>query len=228
MFYQSNIHLLYPSPTMKKLRIVLLVLTTFLAMPLLAQTVFPGKQTISKKEYFGLNLNTSIPDRYLGTYWEEYLNEIGKAKSRRGVYTVDKANLPGIADKDIEMTSQISTSRNVTQLFLAVNINGKFVSNFTDDTYKATEQFLKDFSSYAVARDEVRIAEEYYADAEKNHDRLQRDNERIIKEIERTQKKLEELAKEQETNKTDLAGSVIDLENKQKALELAKSRIPKK
>jgi hypothetical protein len=193
-----------------------------------AQTVFPGKQTISKKEYFGLNLNTSIPVRYLGNYWEEYLNDVGRAKSRRGVYTVEKANLPGIADRGVEMTSQISTSRNITQLFLAVNINGTFVSNFTDTTYKATEQFLKQFSTFAVARDEVRIAEEYYADAEKNHDRLQRNNERVTKEIERTQKKLEELTQEQETNKTDLAGSVIDLDNKQKALELAKSRIPKK
>lgn len=212
---------------MKKIALLFVIISTTLLSDLLAQNVFPGKQAVNKKDYFGLNLNSAIPDRYLGNYWEEYLKSFGKVHSRRGVYSVDRATIPSISNESIEMTSLVSTSRNITQLFLAVKVGNRYVANFTDSTYRATEQFLKDFSSFAVLRDEVRLAEEYYAEASKNHDRLQRDNERIIKEIERTQKRLEELGKEQEINTKDLAGSVIDLQNKQKDLEAAKAKLPK-
>lgn len=192
-----------------------------------AQSVFPGKQTLNKKEYFGLNLNSSIPERYLESYWEEYLKSFGKVRTRRGIYTVDRALVPAIASKPLVMTSQVSTAGNISHLFLAVKINDTYVANFTDSVYRATEQFLKDFSSFAIARDEVRMAEEYYTEADRNHQRLQRDGDRIANEIERLQKRLEELFKEQEINKKDLAGSVIDLQNKQKDLEAARARLPK-
>lgn len=211
-----------------KIKIYLLVLLGgLLTLSASAQGVFPGKENLNGKDYFGLNLNSSIPSRYLENYWEDYLKTYGKTHSRRGVVTVDRANIPSISHEPVEILSQVSSARNISHVFLAVKVGDHFVSNFTDSTYTATENFLKDFSSYAVARDEVRLAEEYYAEADKNHKNLERDNDRIVKEIERTQKKLEELLRDQETNKADLAGSVIDLENKQKDLEAAKGRIPK-
>ncbi|TDB67957.1 hypothetical protein [Arundinibacter roseus] len=212
---------------MKNLSLLLFISGLFLSSSLLAQNVFPGKQTIDKKEYFGLNLNSSISDRFLGNYWEDYLKKTGKTNSRRGVYTVDRATIPGITTSTAEVISQVSTSKNITQLFMALKIGDRFVANFTDSTYRAAEQFLKDFSGYAALRDDVRKAEEFYSLADKNHQRLQKDNERLTKEIERTQKRLEELAKEQETNKNDLAGSVIDMQAKQKDLEAAKAKVPK-
>ncbi len=213
---------------MKKSFLLFAFICLFFLSDLVAQGVFPGKQSVNKKDYFGLNLNSSIPERFLANYWEEYLQSFGKTHSRRNVYTVDRADVPSISKEPVEMTSQISTSRNLTQLFLAVKIDNRYVANFTDTTYRATEQFLKDFSDFAVLRDEVRKAEEFYGEADKNHQRLQRDNERIIKEIERTKKRLEDLAQEQETNTKDLAGSVIDLQNKQKDLEAAKAKLPKR
>lgn len=211
-----------------RLKIYLLALVGgLLSFSSKAQGVFPGKESLNGTDYFGLNLNSSIPSRYLENYWEDYLKTYGKTHGRRGVVTVDQANVPTISSESIELMSQVSSARNISHVFLAVKVGGRFVSNFTDSTYKATENFLKDFSSYAVARDEVRLAEEYYDEADKNHKSLERDNERIVKDIERTQKKLQELMLDQETNKADLAGSVIDLANKQKDLEAAKGRIPK-
>lgn len=212
---------------MKKKFCLLTLLGGLLSLSISAQGVFPGKESLNGKDYFGLNLNSSIPSRNLENYWEEYLKTYGKTRSRRGVVTVDRANVPSISNQPIEMLSKVSTARNISHVFLAVKVGERFVSNFTDSTYIATENFLKNFSTYAAARDEVRLAEEYYAEADKNHKTLERDNDRIVKEIERTQKKLEELSRDQETNKADLAGSVIDLENKQKGLEAAKARIPK-
>lgn len=206
---------------------LLALLGFFLSFSVNAQGVFPGKENLNGKDYFGLNLNSSIPSRYLEDYWEDYLKTYGKTHGRRGMVTVDRANVPAISSEPVEMLSQVSSAHNISHVFLAVKVGDHFVSNFTDSTYTATENFLKDFSSYAVARDEVRLAGEYYDEADKNHKSLERDNDRIAKDIERTQKKLEELMRDQETNKADLAGSVIDMANKQQDLEAAKGRIPK-
>lgn len=193
----------------------------------IAQSVFPGKETLNKKDYFGLNLNSSIPQRYLEDYWQEYLKAYGKTHSRRGVISVDRANVPAISSEPVEMISQVSNARNMSHVFLAVKVGERFVADFTDSTYKATEDFLKEFASYSVLRDELRMAEEYYDEANKNHQSLERENERIAKEIERTEKRLEDLRKEQEINTADLAGSVIDLQKKQEEMEVAKGRVPK-
>jgi hypothetical protein len=222
---RSNVY--YSTYFMKKIYCFFIILGAMLTGDLYAQSVFPGKQTIKKKDYFGLNLNSSIPERYLGTYWEEYLDRFGKVHSRRKVFRMDRANVATISREPVEMVSKVSTSNSITQLFVAVKVSNRYVSNFMDTTYRASEQFLKDFSSFALLRDEVRLAEEYYGEADKNHQRLQRDNERIVKDIERTQKHLEDLMNEQEINKKDLAGSVLDLQNKQKDLEAAKARLPK-
>ena len=212
---------------MKKSFYLLFLSVGLLTAPLYAQGVFPGKESLNGKDYFGLNLNSSIPQRFLATYWEDYLKTFGKTQSRRDVVTVDRAKVPTLSNEPVEMLSQVSSAKNISHVFLAVKVGDRFVANFTDSTYKATEDFLKNFSAYAVARDEVRQAEEFYVQADKNHKTLERDNERITKEIERTQKRLEDLMKEQETNKADLAGSVIDLQNKQKDLEIAKAKVPK-
>ena len=212
---------------MKKSIYLLFLMGSLLIQPIYAQSVFPGKESLNKRDYFGLNLNSSIPERYLSEYWEEYLKAFGKTHSRRGVVSVDRASIPAISNQPIELLSQVSAAKNMSHVFLAVKVDGRFVANFMDSTYRATEDFLKNFSAFAVANDEVRQAEEFYAEADKNHKNLERDNDRIIKDIERTQKRLEELLIEQETNKKDLAGSVIDLQNKQKDLEAAKARIPK-
>ena len=212
---------------MKKIIYLLGLMSCLVMQPLCAQSVFPGKESINGKDYFGLNLNSSIPDRYLSTYWGEYLKTFGKTNSRRMVISADRANIPAISSEPVEVISQVSSAKNISHVFVAVKVGDRFVSNFMDSTYKATEEFLKTFAAYATARDEVRQAEEFYAVADKNHKTLERDNDRITKDIERTQKRLEDLKKEQEVNKSDLAGSVIDLQNKQKDLEAAKARIPK-
>ena len=212
---------------MKKTIYLLGLMSCLLIHHLCAQSVFPGKESINGKDYFGLNLNSSIPDRYLSTYWGEYLKTFGKTNSRRMVISADRANIPAISSEPVEVISQVSSAKNISHVFVAVKVGDRFVSNFMDSTYKATEEFLKTFAAYATARDEVRQAEEFYAVADKNHKTLERDNDRITKDIERTQKRLEDLKKEQEVNKSDLAGSVIDLQNKQKDLEAAKARIPK-
>ena len=191
-----------------------------------AQTIFPGKQTIEKTEYLGLILNQNIADKYLSKYWESYLSRAGKVKSRRSVYTIDKASLPMISSGPVQVTSEVSSKKDQSQVFLALNVGGQYITNYSDETYKNAESILKEFSDYATVLEEVRVADEQFTEAEKGYQKLLKDNENTAREIEKTDKKLNELRSELEKKKADASNALRDLQNKQKALELVKAKVP--
>ena len=190
-----------------------------------AQTVFPGKQTIDKKEYLGLVLSNTISEKYLSDYWESYLAKFGKVKGKRGVYTIEKASIPSVSSNPVQVTSEVSSVKKQAQVFMALYVDGTYVANYNDQTYKAAESVLKDFSDYAGKREDVRVADETFTIAEKSHQKIQSKMEDNAKEIERTEKKLIELRSELEKGKVDSQNSIVDLQNKQKALEIVKSKL---
>lgn len=192
-----------------------------------AQTIIPGKQTIDKKDYFGFNLNMSISDKNIDEYWQDFLKPYGKATARRGVIQVADAMIPSLSARGVNIISQVTSNRGSARLFASFLADGRYIANFTDSLYRNTEIFLRDFMTYANWREEVRKAEEFYAEANRNHQRLQRENDTTLKEIERTEKRLEDLRSKLETNKKDLAGSVLDLQEKQAAVEAVKNRAPR-
>ncbi|WP_221393388.1 hypothetical protein [Dyadobacter sp. NIV53] len=190
-----------------------------------AQTVFPGKQTIDKKEYLGLILSNAISEKYLSDYWESYISKFGKVKGKRGIYTIEKASIPPVSPNPIQLTSEVSSLKKQAQVFMALYVDGNYVANSSDQTYKAAESVLKDFSDYASKHEDVRVADEAFTTAEKSHQKLQSKMEDNTKEIERTEKKLNELRLEMEKGKVDSQNSILDLQNKQKALEAVKSKL---
>jgi len=192
-----------------------------------AQSVFPGKETIDKKEYSGLTLSQGIQDKYLSTYWENYLAKFGKVKGKKGTYSLDKAAVTILSPNPVQITSQVaSVNKTLSKVFIALNVDGSYVTNDSDQSYRTAETILKDFSEYAASREQVRLADEVFTGAEKTHQKLQRDMEDKTKEIEKTEKKLTELRAELEKGKTDSQTSLLDLQNKQKALEAAKVKVP--
>lgn len=191
-----------------------------------AQTVSPGKQTIDKTQYLGLNLNQNIPEKYLSNYWSSYLEKFGKVKSKRSVYTIEKASIPSVSTGPVQVISQVSSSKDQSQVFMALNVGGQYIANYNDETYKNAEMVLKDFSSYAGLREEVRVADESFTTSEKSYQKLTKENENTVKDIEKTEKKLAELRSELVKKKQEADNSLIDLQNKQKALEVVKGRLP--
>ncbi|TDE16314.1 hypothetical protein [Dyadobacter psychrotolerans] len=192
-----------------------------------AQSVYQGKETIDKKEVSGLTLSQSIPEKHLITYWESYLEKFGKVKGKKGTNTIDKASIPAVSPNPVQVTSLVgSVSKTASRVFLSLNVDGSYITNGSDSGYKAAETVLKDFSNYAAAREEVRLADDVFSVAEKSHQKLQRDIEDKTKEIEKTEKKLNELRSEVEKGKADSQTSLLDLQNKQKALEAAKTKVP--
>lgn len=201
------------------------VILSLTAVSLRAQSVSPGKQTIDKQEYFGLNLNQNISEKYLSKYWESYLDKFGKVKSKRGVYTIEKASVPSVSSAPVQLTSQINSGKDLSQVFLALYVNGQYVTNASDDSYKSAETILKDFADYASVREEARVADEIFVSSEKSYQKQTKENDNTAKEIEKAEKKLTELRAELERKKLEAGNSLIDLQNKQKALEVAKGRV---
>lgn len=204
-----------------------IILTSAFSLHTYGQSVFPAKQTIDKKEFLGLALSNSVPEKYLSNYWETYLDKFGKVKGKRGVYTIEKAGMLSVSPNPVQLTSQVnSEQKNQSKVFMALYVDGSYVGNYSDQTYKAAESILKDFSGYASVREEARQADEAFTAAEKSYQKQQKDIEEKTKDIEKGEKKLAELRAEVEKGKTDSAQSLLDLQNKQKALETIKAKIP--
>jgi hypothetical protein len=202
-------------------------LYTVFSISVSAQSVFPGKETIDKKEFSGLTLSQGIQDKYLTTYWESYLGKYGKVKGKKGTYSIEKAVFANLSPNPVKITSQVApVNKTLSKVFIALNADGNDVTSGNESAYKAAEELLKDFSSYAAASEEARLADEVFSTAEKNHQKLQKHIEDTAKDVDRTEKKLIELRAELEKGKTDSQTSLSDLQNKQRSLEASKSKIP--
>ena len=204
------------------LMLALMGLTVFSAK---SQTVSSGNQIIDKTEYSGLILTQNIQEKYLSSYWESYLDRFGKVKGRRGSFSIAKAAISSVSNSPVKLTSQVSSERkDASKLFVALNVDGNFITS-SDRAYNGAESMLKDFSNYASAREEVRIADESFTNSEKSYQKLQRDIEDKIKEIDKTEKKLAEMRDEVEKERLESQKMLADLQNKQKTLESVKARV---
>lgn len=210
-------------------KIFIIVLTFFLGYISEAQTVLPGKQEIDKSSFEGLYVTTKIDEKYLSKYWEEYLKQYGKVSSSRGgVYRAASASIPNISSSSINLASQVSSKKSLSQVFIYLDLgNGSYITQGTKG-YAEAELFLKKFAEDAILYDEARIAEEAMKESEKNFSKLTRKGESLKKDIEKTEKELANLKKDLEINQKDVATSQTDLEVRKKAFEDAKAKIPAK
>lgn len=177
-----------------------------------AQTVSPARQTVGQTEMVGFNLSTSIPEKFLKTYWTTYLGKYGKVRSRRGVQTLERAYIPSFSSKSLELTSTVSSNRNISTVFLAVKDGSTYVSSPSDAGYLGVEQFLKEFMAYATAQEELRLVKEDFSKTQDEQKKMLREKDRLLKEIDRTEKALTKLRK-------DLAKKEEELENYNRILE---------
>ncbi|HAK80843.1 MAG TPA: hypothetical protein DCR35_09935 [Runella sp.] len=194
-----------------------------------AQTVLPGKQDIDKSTFEGLYVTTKIEEKYLGQYWESYLKQYGKVSSSRGgVYRASSANISSVSSSPINLSSQISSKKGLSQVFIYLDLgNGSYVTQGTKG-YAEAESFLKKFAEDAILYDDARVAEEAMKESEKSFSKLTRKGESLKKDIEKTEKELANLKKDLEINQKDVATSQTDLETKKKVFEDAKAKIPAK
>lgn len=200
------------------------VIIVFFGTASMAQTVSPARQTVDKTEMAGLNLATSIPEKYLKDYWASYLSKYGKVKSKKGVQTLEKAYIPDISKNSLNLSSTITSSRNISTIFLAVQDGATSISSASDAGYLETEQFLKQFLTYATAQEELRLVKEDFSKTQDEQKKLVKEKDRLIKDIEKTEKELQKLRDELVKKDAELANYNTILENKQKGVKEVESK----
>ncbi len=209
---------------MKKNLLIFAASLLFIATTTTAQTVSPARQTVNKVEMAGLNLSTSIPEKYLKDYWTTYLSKYGKVRSKKGAQTLEKAYIPDISKNSLNLTSSVTSSRNISTIFLSVQDGGTIISSASDAGYMETEQFLKQFLTYATAQEELRLVKEDFSKTQDEQKKLVREKDRLTKEIEKTEKELQKLRDELAKKDTELANYNTILENKQKGVKEVESK----
>ncbi len=227
--------------TRKPLQFVLLCAGLLLTTTALqAQTVYAGEQTIDKQLYKGLFLTVPLSDRQVEKEWEEYTKAFGRAVASRGTYRITTADIKPISMEPINFTSQVKGNKKSTTIFTAYDLGGgNFVTAGTG-SYEAADKLLKDFAARALFNEEVRVADDGFNEAQRNHQKLtkkgenlvrdiesnRKDKDRLLRKIDENTKELEQLQKDVESNKAEQATGLTDMDNKRKNLETVKLKKP--
>ena len=212
-----------------------LLLTAFNAQ---AQTVYAGEQTIDKQVYKGLFLSMPLGDRQVEKEWEQHIRSFGRISGSRGVYRVTTADIRDISSEPVNFTSQIKGNKKSTTIFTAYDLGGGNYVSAGNGNYDAAEKLLKDFATKTLFNDEIRIAEDGFNEAQRNHQKMVRkgetltrdiennkkEKERLLKKIEENAKELELLQKDLETNKVDQTTAQTEMDNKRKNVETVKAK----
>ncbi len=203
-----------------------------------AQTVYAGQQTIDKQVYKGLFLTIPLGDRQVEKEWENYVKSFGRVSASRGVYRITTADIRDISSEPINFTSQVKGNKKSTTIFTAYDLGGGNYVSAGNGNYDAADKLLKEFGAKALFNDEVRVAEEGFNEAQRNHQKMVRkgetlardiennkkEKERLQRRLEENAKELEQLQKDLETNKLDQTTAQTEMDNKRKNVETVKTR----
>lgn len=215
---------------------------TFLTQPVIGQTTSAATEKIDQQSASGITLSMPIEGKFVEKEWENWLKSYGRVVAgRTGVLKVPSASIPALSSNPVNLLSKVSTSRDKATVFLAADLgSGNFVQSGSSE-YTELESILKDFASRTGVNNELRLTEADLTTAQKNSDKLTRQSEKLQRDIERNKKEKEtllrriddnakelvDLEKAVETNKTDRTNAATELENRKKAVEAVRVKLPK-
>ncbi len=205
-----------------------------------SQTILSGSEVFGKDRKEGFYMTLNIEKKFIEKDWSLFISKYGGVAQSREVFNIAAANIPDISPDPINlMTKVISDQKVKTKVFASFDVGGGNMVSENNKSFRGVEQLLKDFYSFAMQNEDVRLAERDSEEAQKNLDRVnktadrivrdieknKREKEKLLKEIENNRIELEKLLKDQTDNKQDQENARIALEEKQKAASVVKTRI---
>lgn len=205
-----------------------------------SQTILSGSEVFGKDRKEGFYMTLNIEKKFIEKDWSLFISKYGGVAQSREVFNIAAANIPDISPDPINlMTKVISDQKVKTKVFASFDVGGGNMISENNKSFRGVEQLLKDFYSFAMQNEDVRLAERDSEEAQKNLDRVnktadrivrdieknKREKEKLLKEIENNRIELEKLLKDQTDNKQDQENARIALEEKQKAASVVKTRI---
>ncbi len=194
--------------------------------------VRPGQATfieLDKKDVEGL--------------WKKYLKDYGKVSSKGGVYRVDIANIPAVANGNVRVISKVEASSKGTMVWWTIDMGNHYLQD-GEAGYSSAKKLLRDFAVFAYKEDVMRQEEEAQKAmerSEKEHDRMVKTGENLQSDLERNQKEKErleqaladnaaqkeQLQKDLEQNKKDQEATQKEKERRQKELQAVRDKLAK-
>jgi hypothetical protein len=205
-----------------------------------AQTILSGSEVFGKDRKEGFYMTINVEKKFIEKEWSLFISKFGGVAQSREVFNIASANMPEISPDPINfMTKVISDQKTKTKVFASFDVGGGNMVSQNNKSFSGVEQLLKDFYTFAMQNEDVRLAERDSEESKKNLDRVnktgdkiardieknKREKEKLLKEIEDNRVELEKLLKDQEANKLDKENAQIALEEKQKAASVVKTRI---
>lgn len=203
-----------------------------------AQTVYAGESTVDKSKVAGLYLTIQGDGKQIEKDWETQLQKYGRVSASRGTYRIPSASIPAISSDLINMVSTVKSSRTSATIFAAFDLGSGHYVTTGGTGYSSAEELLKNFSGSTLYGQEVRVAQDGFDEAQKNHqklvrngERLQRaieqnakEKERLLKRLDDNDKELVQLQKDTETNKTEQEKALLELDSQKSNVEAVKAK----
>lgn len=205
-----------------------------------AQTILSGSEVFGKDRKEGFYMTLNIEKKFIEKEWSLFISKYGGVAQSRETFNIAAANISDVSPDPINLMTKIISDQKVkTKVFASFDLGGGNMVSDNNKEFKGVEKLLKDFYSFAMQNEDVRLAERDAEESQKNLDRVnktgdrltrdieknKREKEKLLKEIEENRVELEKLLKDQVANKQDQENARIALEEKQKAASVVKTRI---
>lgn len=219
-------------------KLFLLIVVVFATNGLFAQTILSGSELFGKDRKQGFYMTLGIEKKYIEKDWPMFIGKYGGISQSRETYNIASASIPDLTSEPVNlMTKIINDKKTVTRIFASFDIGGTEVSNSSSNYYEV-EKLMKEFYTFAMHNEDVRLAERDAGESEKNLSRVEktgkqiarniernkREKETLLRKIEENKKELEQLLQDEIANKEDLEHAKVALEEKKKSLSTVKTR----
>ncbi len=205
-----------------------------------AQTILSGSEVFGKDRKEGFYMTLNIDKKFIEKDWSLFISKFGGVAQSREVFNIAAANLPEISPDPINLMTKVTSEQKLkTKIFASFDTGGGNMVSQNNKSFNGVESLLKDFYTFAMQNEDVRLAERDADESQKNLDRVSKTGDKIAKDIERNKREKEKLLKEIEENKVELEkllqnqiankqdqeNAKIALDEKIKAASVVKTRI---
>jgi septal ring factor EnvC (AmiA/AmiB activator) len=203
--------------------------------------VFSGTQEIDKGQREGAYSLVNSETKFTEKVWQSYMANFGKQITSKNGITIKNAKVESISTEPITLYSKVWKQRDRTHVFVAaITANGDLVTN-GHPKWVELEALLNNFKTRLELEEAVKSAENEQNNVTENHkkivkngDKLKdrvaenaKEKEKLLKKIEENKIELEKLLTDIETNKKDQLKALEEIEIKKKAVDEARTRLPK-
>lgn len=189
-----------------------------------------SEQVVSGVKRSGQQLSVQLDPKFVEKIWKDHLlQEAGKVKHSKGVYTVEEAKLKNISKQPVRVISTVGTYASGSYVWWALDMGTTHVGKeATPEVYTAAEQFMEDFGRKLYQEDvllQINEAENVLRNTKKEQDRVVKQANDLQLSIEKNKKRKQDLEAELVRNADELRQLEQNVELNAKQQEASRQQV---